>query len=263
MEPQLSVIIVNYNGFKYLKECIESIEAKTLNLSHEIIILDNNSQDDSCFFIKAYYPEVRLIESEINYGFGKGNNEAFKIAKGDYILLLNNDTILLDELLPLVNYLKSDSKIGAIGINMLNGNNEILPVFGNFPTIQNMFWMKKIQENKKQSDSIKEVDWLTGSFLLMPQKVFAEIEGFDEDYFLYVEDVDLCRRIANKNYKRIFLPQYRYVHFVGFNTSKNPLLVKGYQLYISKHFTGTYKVLISFALCINKSVKQIKRFFKR
>ncbi len=78
--------------------------------------------------------------------------------------------------------------------------------------------------------------------------------------FLYVEDVDLCRRIANKKYKRIFLPQYRYIHFVGFNTFKNPLLVKGYQLYISKHFTGAYKVLISFALGINKFVKEAKLF---
>lgn len=266
MKIELSIIIVNYNGLKYLKDCIESIQAKTSGLSYEIIILDNNSQDQSCSFIKSHYPEIRLIASAINYGFGKGNNEAFKIAEGDAILLLNNDTILLDELLPIVTYLQSDSAIGAIGINMLNGKQEILPVSGDFPTIGNMFWMKNIQKNSKtlaDKNTAQEVDWLTGSFLLMPQKVFAEIEGFDEDYFLYVEDVDLCRRIANKNYKRIFLPQYQYVHFVGFNISKNPLLIKGYELYISKHFTGVYKVLISFALCINKFVKQTKLFFKR
>lgn len=266
MAIELSVIIVNYNGLRYLKDCIGSIQAKTNGLSYEIIIIDNNSHDESCSFIKTDYPEVRLIESAINFGFGKGNNEAFKIAEGDTILLLNNDTILLDELLPIVTHLKSDSNIGAIGINMLNGNQEILPVSGDFPTIRNMFWMKNIQKNSKElaiKKTAQEVHWLTGSFLLIPKKVFAEIKGFDEDYFLYVEDVDLCRRIADKNYKRIFLPQYRYIHFVGFNTSKNPLLVKGYQLYISKHFTGPYKVLISFALVINKFVKQAKLLLKR
>lgn len=265
MAIELSVIIVNYNGLRYLKDCIGSIQAKTNGLSYEIIILDNDSKDESCSFIKIYYPEVKLIESAINFGFGKGNNEAFKIAEGDTILLLNNDTILLDELLPVVTLLKKDSSIGAIGINMLNGNQEILPVSGDFPTIGNMFWMKNIQKDSKElatKKTAQEVDWLTGSFLLMPKKVFAEIKGFDEDYFLYVEDVDLCRRIANKNYRRIFLPQYRYIHFVGFNTSKNPLLVKGYELYISKHFTGIYKVLISLALQINKSVKKTKLLFR-
>ena len=166
----------------------------------------------------------------------------------------------------IVNYLKEDSSIGAIGINMLSGNREFLPASGDFPSISNMFWMKKIQKKNKllaDKNTAQEVDWLTGSFLLIPSKVFATIGGFDEDYFMYVEDVDLCRRIANKNYKRLFLPQFQYIHFVGFNTSKNPLLVKGYALYISKHFTGAYKVLISFALSINKFVKDIKLFLKR
>ncbi|MFC6097407.1 glycosyltransferase family 2 protein [Flavobacterium qiangtangense] len=265
MEKQLSIIIVNYNGLKYLKNCIDSIILKTNGLSYEIIILDNNSIDESCAFIKSHYPKVQLIESKVNYGFGKGNNEAFKLATGDSILLLNNDTILRDDLLPIVNYLKKDPTIGAIGIKMLDGNKQFLPASGDFPTINNMFWMKNIQKKSKKlanSKTLQEVDWLTGSFLLMPKNVFAEIDGFDEDYFLYVEDVDLCKRVADKKYKRIFLPQYQYTHFVGFSTLKNPLLVKGYELYISKHFKGAHKVLISFALSINKFVKNIKLFFR-
>lgn len=265
MEKQLSIIIVNYNGLKYLKNCIDSIILKTNGLSYEIIILDNNSIDESCAFIKSHYPKVQLIESKVNYGFGKGNNEAFKLATGDSILLLNNDTILRDDLLPIVNYLKKDPTIGAIGIKMLDGNKQFLPASGDFPTINNMFWMKNIQRNGNRilnANTAQEVDWLTGSFLLMPKKVYSEINGFDEDYFMYVEDVDLCRRIANKNYKRIFLPQYKYTHFVGFSRLKNPFLVKGYELYISKHFTGAFKVLISFALSINKIVKQAKLFLR-
>lgn len=265
MQLDLSIILVNYNGQKYLADCIESIQNTTQGLTYEIILIDNDSKDESCAFIKSNYPKVQLIESKINYGFGKGNNEAFKISKGAYILLLNNDTILLDQLLPIVNHLKEDASIGAIGITMLNGNQEIIPASGDFPTIANMFWMKKIQNNKVFSTASSkpyEVDWLTGSFILMPRKVYQTINGFDEDYFLYVEDVDLCRRIANKNYRRVFFPQYKYVHFVGFNTSKNPLLVKGYEMYIDKHFSGVYKVLISFALGINKFVKKLKQSFK-
>lgn len=262
----LSILLVNYNGLKFLKDCIESIHLKTDGLSYEIIILDNDSKDGSVDFIKINYPEIKLIASATNYGFGKGNNEAFKMASGSHILLLNNDTILLDQLLPIVNYLKADTTIGAVGINMLNANREILAASGDFPTIRNMFYMKKIQNNNTQaSRSLTEaydVDWITGSFMLMPHKVYAEINGFDEDYFLYVEDVDLCRKIADRNYRRVFMPHYNYIHFVGFSTAKNPLLVRGYEIYIGKHFSGFYKVLISFALSINKVVKQIKQVAK-
>lgn len=266
MQLDLSILLVNYNGLKFLKDCIESIQSKTEGLSYEIIILDNDSKDGSVDFIRNNYPEIKLIASATNYGFGKGNNEAFKLSKGSHILLLNNDTILLDQLLPIVNCLKADASIGAIGINMLNANKEILPASGDFPSIRNMFWMKKIQNNSLQSSRSAtesyDVDWVTGSFMLIPHKVYAEINGFDEDYFLYVEDVDLCRRIANKNYRRVFMPQYNYIHFVGFSTAKNPLLVRGYEIYIGKHFSGFYKVLISFALGINKFVKQIKQVAK-
>ncbi len=268
MEKELSVIIVNYNGYKYLKECFDSLYEHLNTISFEIIVIDNNSHDDSCSYIKSNYPEIKLIESKINYGFGKGNNEAVKHASGNYLLLINNDTIVLDDLRPVLDYLKSDSSIGAIGINMFSGEKKYLPVCGNFPNIQNMFWMKKIQENKKEfvlgkfTKNEYEVDWLSGSFLMMPRKVYEEVNGFDEDYFLYVEDVDLSKRIADKGYKRIFLTEYRYIHFVGFNSSKKPLLVKGYETYISKHFKGINKIPILTSLKINKLVKKIKRALK-
>ena len=90
---ELSVIIVNYNGQNYLEKCIDSLFEKLKKISFEIVILDNNSSDDSCTFIKDKYPEVILIESKVNYGFGKGNNKAVEHSKGKYLLLLNNDTI--------------------------------------------------------------------------------------------------------------------------------------------------------------------------
>jgi len=267
MNPELSVLIVNYNGLKYLKSCLDSLYDKLKEISSEIIIIDNNSKDGSCDFIKTNYPKVKLIESKINYGFGKGNNEAVKYALGDYLLLINNDTIVLDSLKPVLEYLKSDNKIGVVGINMLNVKKDYLRVAGVFPNVKNMFQMKKLLEVSSDfklgifSKTSYEVDWLSGSFLMMRKAIYTKINGFDEDYFLYVEDVDFCKRISNLGLKRIFLPNYNYIHFVGFNKTKNHLLVYGYKIYISKHFKGISKIVVSLALQINNFVKKIKNVF--
>ncbi|MCW1146900.1 glycosyltransferase family 2 protein [Flavobacterium lacisediminis] len=267
MNIELSVIIVNYNGVKYLKDCLDSLYLKLTNISFEIIILDNNSTDNSCVYIKENFPTVKLVESKINHGFGKGNNEAVKHAKGKYLLLFNNDTILLDNLLPALEFLENDSKIGVIGINMLNGKKEYLQAAGNFPNFKNMFQFQKLLdlgiEFKKGKFTKKyyEVDWLVGSFLMLTKETYLLIKGFDEDYFMYVEDVDLCKKIADVGLKRIFLPNLSYIHYVGFNKKKNPLLVKGYKIYLKKHFKGISVFFISLALTINSFVKFLKSRF--
>ena len=264
MEIELSVIIVNYNGAKYLKQCLDSLYEKLKGIVFEIIIIDNNSADSSCEYILKNYPQVVLILSKENLGFGKGNNKAVQQANGNYLLLINNDTIVLDALLPVLNYLKSNKKIGLVGINMLNADRNYIPAAGNFPNFSNLFLMKKLLEISKEfkkgefSKSSYEVDWLGGSFLLLSKSIYQQIEGFDEDYFMYVEDVDFCKKIANIGYKRVFLPNYSYIHFVGFTKAKNPKLIKGYEIYISKHYSGIKKLVVASALKINKFVKKLK-----
>lgn len=264
MKVELSVIIVNYNGQIYFKDCLNSLFNKLEGISFEIIVFDNNSTDNSCLFIKENFPQIILIESNVNYGFGKGNNEAVKHASGDFLLLINNDTIVLDNLTPVLNHLKSNDNIGVIGINMLDKEKRYLPAAGVFPNFNNMFLMKKLLQIDDEfvkgtfSKSSYNVDWLGGSFLLLTKTLYNEIKGFDEDYFMYVEDVDFCKKIANKGKLRVFLPQYSYIHFVGFTKSKNPSLIKGYELYISKHFNGFEKPKVLAALKINKLVKKIK-----
>lgn len=261
----LSVIIVNYNGLKYFKECLDSLYDKLQGLSFEIIVIDNNSPDDSCNYIKQYYSGVILIESKINYGFGKGNNEAVKQAKGEYLLLINNDTIVLDNLVPVFNIVKKDSSIGAAGIKMLDGNKNYLTSVGKFPSFSSMLRIKNMGEMGEEfrtgnfSKDIYEVDWVTGSLILMPKRVYEEIGGFDEDYFMYVEDVDFGKKIEQKGYRRIFLPNYNYIHFVGFNKSRNPLLIQGYKIYLSKHTKGLNKLLLLSALKVNAIVKMVKK----
>ncbi len=268
MNIELSVIIVNFNGLKFLSDCLNSLKTNLEGISHEIIILDNNSMDTSCQFIKENFPEVKLIESKINYGFGKGNNEAVKYALGQNLLLINNDTIVLDNLKPVLQILKKDNNIGVVGINMLNAKKEFLPVAGNFPNARNMLQLIKLLNISTEfktgnfSKNQYEVDWLGGSFLMLSTDTYKEIKGFDEDYFMYVEDVDFCKKIADKGKKRIFLPKYKYIHFIGFNNSKKPFLIKGYQIYIKKHMTGIEKLVCLVFLNINKIVKNIKSNLK-
>jgi GT2 family glycosyltransferase len=165
---------------------------------------------------------------------------------------------------PLLDFFKNNN-IGVVGINMLDANKKHLQAAGNFPSFFNLLWMKlafKINSDFIEGNFKKEyyeVDWLTGSLLLLPKKVYNEVGGFDEDYFLYVEDVDFCKRIADKGYKRLFVSTISYIHFVGFKKEKNPLLINGYKIYINKHFKGIKKRANSLALFINSLVKKITK----
>ncbi|KAF2518982.1 glycosyltransferase family 2 protein [Flavobacterium salilacus subsp. salilacus] len=268
MKPELSVIIVNYNGLKYLKGCFDSLYKTLHGIAYEIIVIDNKSGDGSCGYIRENYPDIKLIESPDNLGFGKGNNEAVKHAQGNYLLLINNDTIVLDSLTPVLNYIKADDTIGVLTIKMLNADKEYTISTGKFPDFSAMLRLKNLSKTGRDietghfSKEAYEVDWLSGSFLLMPKKVYDAVGGFDEDYFMYVEDIDLSRRIYYKGYRRVFLSKYSYIHFVGFNKARNPLLIQGFKRYIKKHYTGITAIKLKFALTINALVKRLKSTFK-
>ncbi|OYX28467.1 MAG: hypothetical protein B7Z06_01660, partial [Flavobacteriales bacterium 32-35-8] len=122
----LSVIIVNYNGISYLNDCFNSLKANIVDIEYEIIVIDNDSRDNSCDYLKEYFPEVNLIESKSNMGFGKANNLGVLNAKGNTILLLNNDTIIQDNLIPAYKKLYEKPEHGIVAINMLNGNRDYI-----------------------------------------------------------------------------------------------------------------------------------------
>ncbi|WP_413533400.1 glycosyltransferase family 2 protein [Empedobacter brevis] len=261
----VSVIIVNYNGKKYIKNCFDSLQEQLSNLSYEIILVDNNSSDDSVDYIKDNYPEVKVIESDENLGFGSGNNLGVTYAQGKYVLLFNNDTILLNPINEGISFLENNIDVGILGIKMIDAKKNYLQSAGIFPNYINMIIFKKLFINTEEFTSgnfkqnVYNVDWVSGAFMLLKKQLYEEINGFDKDYFMYVEDVDFCKKIADKNLKRVFFPSLKYIHYVGFKTTKNPLIIEGYKTYINKHYKNNIKkFILNICLSLSSMIKKIK-----
>lgn len=262
---QLSIIIVNYNGLKYLSSCIGSI-VKHIKTNYEIIIVDNASTDNSVQFLKENYQnDIIIIESKINLGFSKGNNLGASHAKGNTILLLNNDTILLTDLDKAIKKL-NQKQIGAIGIKMLGKVNEYRLSAGYFPSPLRLLKLKSLYKTNQGFykgvflQEFYDVDWIEASFLLIKKEVWNSIKGFDEDYFMYVEDIDLCKRILNNNYKVIYMTSLAYIHYGGYGESREQLLKEGLIKYAKKHFNYLARPLALLSITLNFKVKKIKRF---
>jgi GT2 family glycosyltransferase len=265
MKPMISVVIVNYNGLNYLDSCFKSLYKHLSDLSYEIIVVDNNSTDKSVAFIKENFPKVIIIQSNGNLGFGRANNLGVFHSKGETLLLLNNDTILLDNLKPAVEVLYSNPFYGIITINMLNENRNYIPAVGRFPSPFRMLKIsfskdkrREFVEGKFNLDQNYIVDWVTGAFMLIRKKDYLDLQGFDSDYFMYVEDVDLCKRMNDLGKLCLFVPSLNYIHFVGHNTSRNRLLMSSYQIYCKKHFSGISRLIALIMMSINIFIKRIK-----
>lgn len=260
----ISVIIVNYNGLSFLENCFNSLSENLSNLSYEIIVVDNQSSDDSVLFIKEKFPEVIIIESPENLGFGKANNLGVSYAKGETILLLNNDTILLNKIKPAVEVLYSQTNYGIVSINMLNKDKKYIPAVGRFPSALRLLKVSFMNDKRREfTDGKFDItknyfaEWVTGAFMLMRKKDYLHLQGFDPEFFMYVEDVDFCRRMKNIGKTCVFIPSIQYIHFVGHTKSRNNLLMKGYQIYASKHFSGLEKKLAFFMIAINIFIKRV------
>ena len=264
LQIKLSIIIVNYNGVIYLKNCIDSIKKHTKGINYEIIIVDNASTDNSVSLIKENYGnDVILIPSETNLGFSKGNNVGAKNATGDYILLLNNDTVIQDDLILAFEKLQ-EANVGALGIKMFGKNKEYRNSVGYFPNplrLLKLYKLYKMDEGFAKGDFSKnsyEVNWIEASFLIVKKNVWDLIEGFDEDYFMYVEDIDLCKKIHLMNFRVIYLPSLKYIHFGGYNVSREGYLKKGFKTYSKKHFSFPLKQLSLLSIFLNFTFKIVK-----
>lgn len=229
---ELSVIIVSYNTRELLRDCLISLKkaispAKGL----EIIVIDNASRDGSPALVKEEFLDVRLIESRLNLGFAAANNQAFTQATGRYVLFLNSDTkVSKSSLVKPLKFIKKHPQAGAITVKLVlpdgsldKDNHRGFPTpwtaFTHFSGLSSLFPKSPTFNNYYQSyknlEKIHKIDVAAGSFLMMPSRLFRKLGGWDETYFFYGEDIDLCFRIRQAGYHIIYYPKVEVIHYKG------------------------------------------------
>jgi len=226
---KLSVIILNYNVAPFLQLCLQSVQHAVSEINAEVIVVDNASSDDSCEMVKTLFPSVTLIENPDNNGFSAGNNIGVAAATGEYICLLNPDTVVSQNCFKQVlDFVQSKENLGALGVKMIDGCGNFLPESKRcVPTL--MVSLKKLLGFKKagyyatnlQSDEDGEVPILVGAFMLMRKDRYLEVNGLDEDFFMYGEDIDLSYKLIKAGYSNYYKGSTTIIHYKGESTVKN------------------------------------------
>lgn len=253
----LTIVIVNYNGKHFLNDCIKSIREK-VKFSHEIIIIDNNSADGSVEYLQRTFPEITLIASPRNLGFSAGNNLGAEKGSGKYLLLLNNDTILLNDLQPAISLFETDESIGALSIKMVGKNHEYRHSAGYFPSPSKLVKFSSLYVRNNGFDTgefgvgqvIHDVEWVEGSFLLTRMSSWRKLGGLNDAYFMYVEDIDFARRIADEGLRVVYFSQLTYLHFGGYGQSRIGMLISGFRRYHDLHSNWGIRILANLVLDI-------------
>lgn len=243
----LSIIYVNYNSFNDLKNSIMSLKDNIKSISYEIIIIDNNSTE-KCLNLKEIFSdiEIKIVFLRKNLGFGAANNIGANIAISDVILFLNTDVIITSDVIERLYYLlKKDKNIGILAPKLLNKDGSIQKSYGSFPTVLNetLYWCligKYLKEKK---------DWVSGAFMMIRKEVFFKSGKFDPNFFLYDEDIDLCKRVYDQGYKIVYCSDYFAYHIGGqttnkFNKIKYKSVLESRLYYYKKHFSKyAYQVM--------------------
>ncbi len=263
--PDISVVVVNYNVRHYLEQCLMAIERARHNLKIEIFVVDNASVDGSQAMVKKKFPAVILIENHKNLGYAKANNQALRLAKGNYILILNPDTLIQeDTLLVLKKFLDEHPDAYAVGCKLINpdGSFQInsrrsLPTpwvaFTRIIGLSKLFPKSKIFGKYNLTyispDVESEVDVLSGSLMMVRREAIANIGYFDEDYFMYGEDIDLCFRLKNAGGKIYYTPKTKAIHYKGESSKKSEFstinsFYSSMLIFINKHFKDRYSIIV-------------------
>ncbi len=283
---KLSVIIVNYNVKYFLEQCLYSVFKALTGIDSEVIVVDNNSVDGSEAMIRSRFPNVKLIVNPQNLGFAKANNQALQIAQGEYILLLNPDTVIEESTFAqCIAFMDAHSEAGALGTKMIDGKGHFLPESKRgLPTPEvafyKIFGLTRLFPRSKRFgkyylgytnyDDIQEVEILTGAFMFIRRNVFDKIGFLDEQYFMYGEDIDFSYRLIKAGYKNVYFPKTTIIHYKGESTKKGSLnyvlmFYKAMQIFAEKHFSGnfvkTYSLLINLAIYFRAGLAILKRSF--
>lgn len=267
-EVQLSIIIVNYNVRYFLEQALWAVRLAAKNLSHEIWVVDNNSQDDSVMMVAERFPEVKLIANPDNPGFSKANNQAIRRSSGKYILLLNPDTIVGEDTFEYCfEVMEQDPSVGALGVRMLDGSGRFLPESKRgFPTpfvaFCKAFGLSKLFPRSKRFNRYHlgylsehenhPVEVLAGAFMWMRKSALEKVGLLDEAFFMYGEDIDLSYRFVQNGYVNYYIAETEIIHYKGESTKKGSLnyvrvFYKAMIIFARKHFEGRQaRLFVSF-----------------
>lgn len=285
---KLSVIIVNYNVEHFLEQCLLSVRNATKNLKTEVFVVDNNSVDGSVSMVKEKFPEVILIDNKVNFGFSKANNQAIVQSNGEYILLLNPDTLVEEDTFEkIVAFMDSHPDAGGLGVKMVDGKGKFLPeskrglptpavafykIFGLSFLFPNSKIFGKYHLGYLDNNNIHEIEILAGAFMLLRKDVLKKTGLLDESFFMYGEDIDLSWRIIKAGYKNYYFPETRIIHYKGESTKKGSLnyvflFYNAMIIFAKKHFSDknarTFSLLINFAIYFRAFISISRRFVKK
>lgn len=269
MKKTLSIIIVSYNVREFLEQAIRSIQKAVKQIEHEIIVVDNASSDGTVPYLRMEFPSVKTIANHHNLGFAKANNQAIKKSTGDYICLINPDTIVQEDTFStLIGFFKDHPQAGCVGCKILNPDGSLqLACRRSYPTpwvaLTKIVGLAKLFPKSRlfgrynltflDPDKIEKVEAISGSFMLVKRGVFHKIGGLDESYFMYGEDLDWCYRINTAGYSIYYVPQTQIIHFKGESSKKSPfqqkkLFYEAMRLFVQRHFRKRSALLPSWLL---------------
>jgi len=279
----ISIIIVNYNVKYFLEQCLKSVEKSVCNVSFQVIVVDNNSTDDSINYLKPKFPNVHFICNTDNVGFGKANNQALSYCKGEYILYLNPDTIIPEDCLQkCVDFFEHHGDCGALGVKMIDGSGRFLPESKRgFPSpVASFFKLTGIADIFPTSPFFNQyslgylspfenhkVEVLAGAFLMARSEIIHQIGGFDEAFFMYGEDIDLSYRIQKQGFNNYYFSDTTILHFKGESTKKGSLnYVKMFyvamSIFVKKHYAGSsakaFELMIQLAIFCRAIIALLK-----
>jgi GT2 family glycosyltransferase len=282
---KLSIIIVNYNVSYFLEQTLRSVKNALRNIEAEVFVVDNNSVDQSVEMVKDKFPEAILIENKVNVGFSKANNQAIKLAKGEYVLLLNPDTVVEEDTFEkCIAFMDKTPDAGGLGVKMVDGKGKFLPeskrglptpwvAFSKMTGLSAFFPKSKLfggyHLTYLDKEKIHEIEILSGAYMLMRKAVLDKVGLLDEDYFMYGEDVDLSYRIIKGGYKNYYFPETRIIHYKGESTKKSSVnyvivFYKAMKIFADKHFSqnnaGLFSFLINIAIVFRAGIALCYRF---
>ncbi len=250
---QLSVVILNYNVRYFLEQCIGSVQKAIANLDAEIIVVDNASPDDSCAMVREKFPSVTLVENRDNVGFPKGNNMGVARAKGDYICILNPDTVVAEDTFEKVlAFAKSKQDLGIVGCKLIDGTGRFLPESKRgiptpwvaFTKVMGLYKLSdvfgKYYASHLSENESGKVDILVGAFMVMKRETYLEVGGFDEDCFMYSDDIDLSYMVLKTGRSNYYFHETSVIHYKGESTVRDGRYMRRFReamdFFYRKHF---------------------------